>query len=84
MQYGKLKKSQQNRDCLPEIATGAKRPRNDKSGSLAALKLPRPKWAAAWETISAIWHGAEQPLRLGVEQAEAAVAAGQDADLHRG
>ena len=34
------------------------------------------------ETISAIWHGAEQPLRLGVEQAEAAVAAGQNADLH--
>ena len=26
MQYGKLKKSQQNRDCLPEIATGAKAP----------------------------------------------------------
>ena len=43
MQCGKWKKSQQNRDCLPEIATGAKRPRNDKSGSLAALKLPRPK-----------------------------------------
>ena len=40
--------------------------------------------AAAWETISASWHGAEQPLRFGVEQAEAAVAAGQDADLHRG
>ena len=43
MQCGKWKKSQQNRDCLPEIATGAKRPRNDKSGSLAELKLPRPK-----------------------------------------
>lgn len=38
--------------------------------------------AAAWESISASWYGAEQPLCLGVEQAEAAVAAGQNADLH--
>ena len=41
MQYGKLKKSQQNRDCLPEIATGAKRPRNDKSGSRCGWRSTR-------------------------------------------
>ena len=40
MQYGKLKKSQQNRDCLPEIATGAKRPRNDTSGSAKVHQRP--------------------------------------------
>ena len=27
-------------ECLPEIATGAKRPRNDKSGAVAILSLP--------------------------------------------
>ena len=41
MQYGKWKKSQQNRDCLPEIATGAKRPRNDKSGAITVLAIAR-------------------------------------------
>ena len=39
---GQLGSHRRNRNCLPEIATGAKRPRNNKSGSLAALKLPRP------------------------------------------
>ena len=39
MQCGKWKKSQQNRDCLPEIATGAKRPRNDKSGAISILTI---------------------------------------------
>ena len=31
---------QQKRNCLPEIATGAERPRNDKSGAVAILSLP--------------------------------------------
>ena len=29
-----------NWNCLPEIATGAERPRNDKSGAVAILSLP--------------------------------------------
>ena len=32
---------QQKRNCLPEIATGAERPRNDKSGAIAFLTLAR-------------------------------------------
>ena len=30
-----------NRQCLPEIATGAKRPRNDKSGAITVLAIAR-------------------------------------------
>ena len=31
--------SRRKRNCLPEIATGAKRPRNDKSGAIAVLAI---------------------------------------------
>ena len=46
-------KFRQNRDCLPEIATGAKRPRNDKSGGLAPLNLCRNHCQPAWRSLSA-------------------------------
>ena len=46
-------KFRQNRDCLPEIATGAKRPRNDKSGGLAPLNLCRNHCQTAWRSLSA-------------------------------
>ena len=46
-------KFRQNRDCLPEIATGAKRPRNDKSGGFAPLDLCRNHCQPAWRSLSA-------------------------------
>ena len=34
-------KPRRKRNCLPEIATGAKRPRNDKSGAITVLAIAR-------------------------------------------
>ena len=36
---GSWESDRQNRNCLPEIATGAKRPRNDKSGAISILTI---------------------------------------------
>ena len=41
------------RQCLPEIATGAKRPRNDKSENLAPLNLCHDHCRSAWRSLSA-------------------------------
>ena len=41
------------RNCLPEIATGAKRPRNDKSENLAPLNLCHDHCRSAWRSLSA-------------------------------
>ena len=38
---GSWESYRRNRDCLPEIATGAKRPRNDKSGAITVLAIAR-------------------------------------------
>ena len=42
-----------NCHCLPEIATGAKRPRNDKSENLAPLNLCHDHCRSAWRSLSA-------------------------------
>ena len=63
---GSWESYRRNRDCLPEIATGAKRPRNDKSGAFTILTmactrrrcsagsgmpLPYNAWLAAWQNF---------------------------------
>ena len=56
------------RKCLPEIATGAKRPRNDKSGSLAPLNLCRLICDRPWRSMSAaanmVFRHAKGALRI--------------------
>ena len=58
-------KPRRKRNCLPEIATGAKRPRNDKSGSrchfnagpFESAALRRARLSAPYNDFPIIWKG---------------------------
>ena len=45
--------SRRNRNCLPEIATGAKRPRNDKLGGITRSAKPPVTCQPAWRSGNA-------------------------------